>query len=724
MIAKGKIRGEGVKLAAYLLKGEDGERAELLDMRGFGLQAKDLIEGFRQEEEHALATKAEKPFFHAHFRSVEGEGKQLTRQQWLEIADGCDTALGRFMTQQPRGASLHIDRKTGDVHMHLAYSLVAQRDDGRAFVHKLGLYETKLQLYAREIEQKYGLQIVSNERRAGARRGNQREHEESRRLGTDIHAIRSAILDSFEKSDSGKAFNSAIRTQGGIVANGDRGFVVIDPAGGHHALNKKLTGKTLAEIGQRLSDLDRSQLPTVDQAKAIQRDRQTAREAHQTRDHGRDGIAPPSGPTPSHGPENGRGGASKPFPELGKTAGEIRLAWRLTGSGQQFAKEIENRRLELVYVSRAQADASHRLHVFAKSINRQRRELREGFGVVDQRGNVTRIDQRVTGDQWEEIQKRLGGIDKGELLTVDQARDLMQHRNREEFREQKQAERDAARAPTPIEEKILDAAKPAAGDHQKFADELRKEGIGLAVVTAADVKAIDELRRDEHFAAAADPTYQPKFFPQLEEGQLAAVDKFGGIHQLNPHHMAELVNEGPSVLELRTGFEIERGTAARFQQTMIDIQLQRRDDAAAERVTAFQERAADREVSRTVGSAERGIDQGFSNAETVINTVADVAAGAMEGIGKMTEAVFSFLSPAPSLTRDQAELAGRAADEKNQQAADLSAYRQNEAARDEQIARRDEEQSQNLTAREYFRPIIRHGPGVERDDDRERERER
>ena len=43
-------------------------------MRGFGLQAKDLIEGFRQEEDHAKATKADKPFFHAHFRSVEGEG--------------------------------------------------------------------------------------------------------------------------------------------------------------------------------------------------------------------------------------------------------------------------------------------------------------------------------------------------------------------------------------------------------------------------------------------------------------------------------------------------------------------------------------------------------------------------------------------------------------------------------------------------------------------------
>ena len=251
-------------------------------MRGFGLQAKDLIEGFRQEEDHAKATKADKPFFHAHFRSVEGEGATLTRAQWLEIADGCDRALGRFMTQQPRGASLHINEATGDVHLHLAYSLVAQREDGRAFVRKLGLYETKLQLYAREVEQKYGLQIISNERRRGAKRGNQREHEESRRLGTDVHAIRSAILDSFSKSDNGKSFAAAMQAHGFEVTNGDKRdcFVVIDQAGGHHALNNRLTGLTLAQIGQRLSDLDRSQLRHAD---AVSKERQNARRVAQTR---------------------------------------------------------------------------------------------------------------------------------------------------------------------------------------------------------------------------------------------------------------------------------------------------------------------------------------------------------------------------------------------------------------------------------------------------------
>ncbi|MBV8401726.1 MAG: hypothetical protein JOZ17_23835 [Acetobacteraceae bacterium] len=46
--------------------------------------------------------------------------------------------------------------------------------------------------------------------------------------------------------------------------------MVIDEAGGHHALNKKLTGMTLAETRDRLADLDRTQLPSVDQAIAMQ----------------------------------------------------------------------------------------------------------------------------------------------------------------------------------------------------------------------------------------------------------------------------------------------------------------------------------------------------------------------------------------------------------------------------------------------------------------------
>ncbi len=383
MIAKGNLHAHGVKLASYLMTGHPGERAELLGMRGFG-PVSDLRDGFRIQQIVARdGTKAELPFFHAQLRSVDGEGvKKLSRADWLAIADRCDRALGPAMSEQPRAVSLHIDRQTGDMHMHLGYSLVRETDDGRFFVQKLGLYKVKLQDLAREIEKDYGLTIISNERN-GAKAADRREFEESRRLGTDIKEIRNAILDGFQQSDSGKAFHAAMRAQGYELANGDRRdcLIVIDHAGGQHALNKKLTGMTLAETRARLSDLDRSQLPSVDQAKELQAERQVAARAAQEREkHGRgvdiagQGITPPDGPQRAPQPE------IKP---LGKTAGEIRLAWSLTRNGEQFAQEIERRGLILVHVTAEEARDSERAHAFAKAINRQNRALREGFAVVD-----------------------------------------------------------------------------------------------------------------------------------------------------------------------------------------------------------------------------------------------------------------------------------------------------------------------------------------------------
>ena len=85
------------------------------------------------------------------------------------------------------------------MHLHIGYSLVRETDDGQLYVQKLGLYKNKLKDLAREIERDYGLKIISNERQAGdlARAAGRDEFEESRRLGTDLKAIRTAILDCF-----------------------------------------------------------------------------------------------------------------------------------------------------------------------------------------------------------------------------------------------------------------------------------------------------------------------------------------------------------------------------------------------------------------------------------------------------------------------------------------------------------------------------------------------
>jgi hypothetical protein len=736
MIAKGNFHSGGVKLAAYLVKGHPGERGELIDMRGFGAVS-DLRQGFRDEQIKARdGTKADAPFFHVQFRAAQGEGNlKLSRANWAEIADRCDRALGPVMSEQPRAVSLHIDRKTGDMHLHLGYSLVREAEDGRLYVQKLGLYKNKLKHLARELEKDYGLKIVSNERQPHdrariARRG---EVEESRRLGTDVREIRTAILDSLERSDNGKAFKAALEGRGFVLANGDRRdcVVVIDALGGQHAVNKKLTGLTLAQIRDRLADLDRSQLPSVDRAKEMQAERQAAREAQEREKHGRAADGPanarPDGPQRSSQPE------IKP---LGQTAGEIRLAWQLTKTAEQFAQAIEDRGLILVHVSREEAEASQRAAAFAKAIGRQNRALKEGFAVVDRRGNVTRIDQRATGDQLEEIQKRLAGIDRRELVSVADAKEAMREANRIEWREQRRAEREAARPATALETAINDLHQEAA-DGKHFAEALDKAGVTIARATAADVKALDALRQDQELNgivadAAGIEQGRAQHFARLEENDLAAVTRQGDVFRISAQRLeqgveARLAEGGPApgVIEARAALEIKREAAATFQQQMIDTQLERRAEATEARVARSAARDTRRELERDMRNDQRAVGDMTGVAEQSVSRSGRLLDGAIRALAKVLDMLADMFAPAPPPTKEQAERMERVAEEQAQhsaQAAEDAERREfiDQLSRDGR--RREEDDLERRLAEQLRRDLETRGR--ENDHSRGRERER
>ena len=521
MIGKGNHHAHGVKLGNVYLTGHPGERAELIEMRGFG-PISDLRDGFRVEHIRARdGTKAEKPFFHVQFRGAHGEGLKLTTAHQLEIANRCDSALG--LVGQPRAASLHINRQTGDAHLHLGYSLVAEGEDGQLSSGNSASTKTSSSTcHARSS----GISASRSSATSGSRGKRPpptaKSLSKSRRLGSDGPTIRAAILDCLEKSDGGKSLRAALDAQGLMLANGDRRdcFVVIDQAGGHHALNKKLTSLTLAAMRDRLADLDRSQLPGVEQAQAIQAGRhhppEAAQEARQR-------------PAPEGDRETRAGaGAAPPVPEkrpLGQTAAAINAAWTSTRdagdlkrSAEEFARRIEDRGLILVYVTDEEARASARADAFAKAVERQNRALREGFAVVDQRGNVTRIDQRVTGDLWHEIEQRLAGIDRTGLLSVAQARDAVKDANRAGWAEQQQAAREKARAPSVIEARIAECAEQA----RLSGAVITRDGEGRRM-SGAEALA-DRLKPDGERAGKVATVHGPEAFAaRLDEAEIAIV---------------------------------------------------------------------------------------------------------------------------------------------------------------------------------------------------------
>lgn len=267
MIAKGTLHNSGARLAAYLVTGKDGERAELYQVYGFATG--DIREAFRSIDAMADGTRVEKPFFHVQVRNPEGE--ELRRAQWLQVADRIERING--LHGQGRAIAFHVDEKTGHEHMHVAWSRI---NDETLQAKPLPFFKLRLKEVCRELENELDLTRVSSQRPRVELAPSRAEEEQSRRLDTDLHGIRGSIREAYERSDGGKAFAAALADKGLTLCQGERrDFVVIDQEGGIHALGKRLLGDSAAEIRRGLSDLHREGLPTVIEARAHLLDEKT-----------------------------------------------------------------------------------------------------------------------------------------------------------------------------------------------------------------------------------------------------------------------------------------------------------------------------------------------------------------------------------------------------------------------------------------------------------------
>jgi hypothetical protein len=249
----------------------------------------------------------------------------------------------------------------------------------------------------------------------------------------------------------------------------------------------------------------------------------------------------------------------------------------------------------------------------------------------------------------------------------------MREANRIEWREHKQAERDAARPPTTLETAI-NAIHREAPDYQRFAEALDKADITITRATAADITVLNTLRRDQELAQivaqeAGIPAYAGPRLAPVGEGELAAVTRRGEVYRIAPQHLdpalAKRLQEGalPSITQTHASFEIERIATATFQQEMIDIQLARRAEATATRSARDAiwdasrsrhqaETAAKHDQRETLGVAHDGMDAG----NRLLGGVAKV-------LSKMLDVLADMIAPAPPPTLDQAERMHRASEE-------------------------------------------------------------
>ena len=143
---------------------------------------------------------------HTQTRLAPGEG--LSSGQWKEVLEREEKRLG--FTGHACVWSFHIDEATGERHLHAGWFRV-NPETNRA--HDPGLDKLRLKELARTLEKEFALREVSNHRKPEdrARIADLKEVEEGRRPGTDVRAIRTAILDSFEQLQDGAARRSTRR---------------------------------------------------------------------------------------------------------------------------------------------------------------------------------------------------------------------------------------------------------------------------------------------------------------------------------------------------------------------------------------------------------------------------------------------------------------------------------------------------------------------------------
>jgi len=275
-----------------------------------------------------------------------------------------------------------------------------------------------------------------------------------------------------------------------ILAVNERGYV--------YRLSERTTGSAFGDTQRYLRTLDRSTLQGVEATKQKQR---------------------------QHFNENNKPTRSVNAPELRGTAAEIRIAYSLTATGQEFANALEDRGLILAAVNR---DDIEREKVRTDTTEKWK-ELREGeLVVINQSGHLYRLTERNTGESRKAVAERLKDIDRASLLNVKDARavmdDLKQHRldERAEHFEAERRER-------PLRGSAIDIrfAYRTTADPRAFVASLAERGIFLAVPTKAEA---EESHKQAEAARAEGRSPNATGF---KEHETVAVDQWGHVYRLS-----------------------------------------------------------------------------------------------------------------------------------------------------------------------------------------------
>ncbi len=458
MIIKANRHNNGTKLASYMMAGsfQKEEYAEFFQLKNFG-EAETIFEAFHDAEIMAEGTKAENALFHVQVRLPEQDW--LSPEKWEHVADRIEQRLG--LEGQGRAITFHVNSRTNERHMHIGWSLI---DTETMKAIALPYFKFRVKALSRELEQELELTPVTNERQGPIKyAATKKEQQQAQRLGVDKEQIRLTIRTAWDRSDCGRSFDAALADQGLILVTGERrDFVVIDHAGGIHALGKKLLDVSAHQVREKLSDLDKNHMPSVTQARefmldlprdrterltreltevqnqlkaerefaqrdpvreqmawedavakaAIEKEERLREFAEPSQQKGTPRQQEKSKPEQAANREQVAANDNQRPPELGKMQGQIRLARSLSNGSQGFANALEDRGFILARVT--QDDISLEMESLREEWEKRRRDPKTWMDHADGYDHLPDEMKKAAQRSFDQWQRRQLGKKKDE----------------------------------------------------------------------------------------------------------------------------------------------------------------------------------------------------------------------------------------------------------------------------------------------------------------------
>jgi hypothetical protein len=278
---KGKSRAGGRELADHLLNVEKNETVKILAVNGTVSQK--LHGAFQEMEATASGTRCKKPLYHAKI-SPNPKDPAMTPEQWTRAITALRDELG--LTDHAYAAVLH--RKYGKAtpeilreHVHVVFCRI--NPDTMLAMHDGHNYR-KHELVARQLEREFGHARIQG---AHVERDGQPRPErtppdwsmqQAAKSGIQPRDVAATVKQLWNEADNARSFAAALPEKGLTLALGTRDLVVLDRAGDVHTLARCLNLK-VADIRERMAEIDRSKVPTVDEAREVIRERNADKDA-------------------------------------------------------------------------------------------------------------------------------------------------------------------------------------------------------------------------------------------------------------------------------------------------------------------------------------------------------------------------------------------------------------------------------------------------------------